>query len=199
MARQTVVQVYERLVDEGYASARVGAGTCRAGAPGGAPGPLPPLLPAPALPDAALGPLGGGPAGPGRPREPWARTVPPSTSGPAFRTGRSSPRPLAPAAGPALARGRALAGPGALRRPGRLLAPAGGLAGYLTRSRGLRCTPEQVVVVSGSQQALDLLARVGLDPGDAAALEEPGYPPARAVLQTAGARLVPLAVDDGGW
>ena len=38
-------------------------------------------------------------------------------------------------------------------------------------------------MVSGSQQALDLLARVGLDPGDAAALEEPGYPPARAVLQ----------------
>ena len=53
-------------------------------------------------------------------------------------------------------------------------------------------------MVDGSQQALDLLARVGLDPGDAAALEEPGYPPARAVLQAAGARLVPLAVDDGG-
>ena len=72
------------------------------------------------------------------------------------------------------------------------------LAGYLARARGVRCSPEQVVVVSGSQQALDLLARVCLDPGDAAALEEPGYPPARAVLLAAGARPVPLPVDAAG-
>ena len=133
---------------------RLGAGggrhLRRAGAPGGAPGPA--TVAAPAGRRCGRARATGGSAWARRalaaPREPWARTVPPSTSGPAFRTGRSSPRPLAPARGPALARGRALAGPGALRRPGRLLAPAGALAGYHPL-RGLRCTPEQVVWSAG--------------------------------------------------
>src|SRR5205823_10303836 len=49
------------------------------------------------------------------------------------------------------------------------------IATHLARSRGVRCGPEQVVVVNGSQQAADLLARVWLDPGDAAVVEDPGY------------------------
>jgi GntR family transcriptional regulator/MocR family aminotransferase len=72
------------------------------------------------------------------------------------------------------------------------------LATFLGRFRGVRCTAGQIVVVSGSQQALDLLARVCLDPGDGAAVEEPGYLPARAVLLAAGARLLPAPVDDAG-
>ena len=55
-----------------------------------------------------------------------------------------------------------------------------------------------MIVVSGTQQALDLAARVLLDPGDAVWIEEPGYPPTRAVLLAAGARLVPVPVDDEG-
>ncbi len=72
------------------------------------------------------------------------------------------------------------------------------LARYLQRSRGVRCNAGQVLVVNGSQQALDLAARVLIDAGDVVAMEEPGYPGARAVFAAAGARLVPVAVDREG-
>lgn len=72
------------------------------------------------------------------------------------------------------------------------------IAAYVTNARGARCTPDQVVVVSGTQQALDLAARVLLDPGDAAWVEDPGYIGAHAPLAAAGARLVPVPVDDQG-
>ena len=72
------------------------------------------------------------------------------------------------------------------------------IAGYLGAARAVRCSPEQVVVVSGSQQALDLAARVLLDPGDAVWVEDPGYAGARAALAGAGASLVPVPVDGDG-
>ncbi|HET8646422.1 MAG TPA: PLP-dependent aminotransferase family protein [Vicinamibacteria bacterium] len=72
------------------------------------------------------------------------------------------------------------------------------LAAYLGAARGVRCEPEQIMVVSGSQQALEITARVLLDPGDAAWVEEPGYGGARDALAMAGARLVPVPVDDEG-
>jgi GntR family transcriptional regulator / MocR family aminotransferase len=72
------------------------------------------------------------------------------------------------------------------------------ITAYLGASRAVRCEPEQVIVVSGSQQALDLCARVLLDPGDAAWVEDPGYGGARAALLGSGARLVPVPVDEWG-
>src|SRR4051794_29605003 len=60
------------------------------------------------------------------------------------------------------------------------------IAGYLARSRMLRCVPEQMVITTGTQQALDLLARLFLDPGERVAVEEPGYPTARRVFRAAG-------------
>jgi GntR family transcriptional regulator/MocR family aminotransferase len=72
------------------------------------------------------------------------------------------------------------------------------LARYLQRSRGVRCTSDQVLIVNGSQQALDLAARVLLDPGDRVAIEEPCYPGARAVFAANGGRLVPVPVDHEG-
>src|SRR5947209_12300324 len=60
------------------------------------------------------------------------------------------------------------------------------IAGYLASSRGVRCTWEQVVVLSGAQQGIELAARLLLDPGDEAWLEEPGYLGARGALRTAG-------------
>jgi GntR family transcriptional regulator/MocR family aminotransferase len=72
------------------------------------------------------------------------------------------------------------------------------IAAYLATSRGVRCEPEQIIVVSGSQQALDLATRALLDPGDAAWIEDPGYLGARAALLAAGARLIPLPVDQEG-
>lgn len=72
------------------------------------------------------------------------------------------------------------------------------LEGYLWRARGLRCAPEQIIIVNGSQQGLDLAARVLLDPGDRVAMEDPGYAMARRAFATAGAQVVPVAVDEEG-
>jgi GntR family transcriptional regulator/MocR family aminotransferase len=69
---------------------------------------------------------------------------------------------------------------------------------YLRRARAVRCTPEQVLIVNGSQQALDLLARVCLDPGNAVVLEDPGYLGARRAFAAQGARLLPVSVDASG-
>jgi len=72
------------------------------------------------------------------------------------------------------------------------------IAGYLGASRGIRCTPEQVVVVAGAQQAVALAAQVLLDPGDAAWIPDPGPLGVRAALRAAGARLIPVPVDGEG-
>ncbi len=72
------------------------------------------------------------------------------------------------------------------------------IAAYLTAGRGVSCDADQVIVVSSSQQALDVASRVLMDPGDAAWLEEPGYLGARGALVAAGARIVPVPVDEEG-
>src|SRR5690606_16763297 len=72
------------------------------------------------------------------------------------------------------------------------------IAWYAMHSRGARCTADQVFVVSGAQQGLDIAARVLLDPGDAVWVEDPGYPYAHTVFAAAGARLVPVPVDGEG-
>jgi GntR family transcriptional regulator/MocR family aminotransferase len=68
----------------------------------------------------------------------------------------------------------------------------------LVQSRGTRCEPEQIHIVAGAQRGLDLLAHMLLDPGDDAWIEDPGYPGARAALVAAGARIVPMPVDEDG-
>ncbi len=72
------------------------------------------------------------------------------------------------------------------------------IAGYVTRARGVTATADQVVIVNGAQQALDLVARLFIDRGDRVAIEEPGYQAARQVFAAAGARLVPVPVDAQG-
>ncbi|MEO5989603.1 MAG: PLP-dependent aminotransferase family protein [Candidatus Eisenbacteria bacterium] len=72
------------------------------------------------------------------------------------------------------------------------------IAAHLGAYRGAHCTAEQVLIVSGSQQSLDLASRVLLDPGDQAWVEDPGYFAARATFEMAGARVVPVSVDDDG-
>ena len=74
----------------------------------------------------------------------------------------------------------------------------GAIAAYLRRVRGVVCDAEQLLVVNGSQQALDLAARVLLDPGDRVVLEEPHYQGARWAFHAAGARLIPVTVDGDG-
>jgi GntR family transcriptional regulator/MocR family aminotransferase len=72
------------------------------------------------------------------------------------------------------------------------------LAAYLRTARSVRCDPDQILVVSGSQQALELIARVLLEPGDVAWVEDPGYWGVRRVLETRGARALPVPIDDEG-
>lgn len=72
------------------------------------------------------------------------------------------------------------------------------IATYLNRSRGVRCQADQVLIVSGSQQALDLCCRVLLDANDTVWMEDPGYQGARAAWKTSGARVISVPVDEEG-
>lgn len=72
------------------------------------------------------------------------------------------------------------------------------IADHVRLTRGVRCTADQVVITTGTQQALARLTALLLDPGDAAWLEDPGYLGARRALLAAGAQVVPVPVDGSG-
>ncbi len=72
------------------------------------------------------------------------------------------------------------------------------VCGYLARRRGIVAAPEDVLIVSGTQQAFALAAEVLLDPGDAVVMEDPHYQGARQVFRAHGARIVPCPVDAEG-
>ena len=72
------------------------------------------------------------------------------------------------------------------------------IAEHLQVSRGVRATGDQVAIVSGAQEALDLVARLLLDPGDRAGVEDPGYPGAAAAFAAAGAEVVSVGIDADG-
>ncbi len=72
------------------------------------------------------------------------------------------------------------------------------LAAYLGSARGVNCSADRIVIVSGVQQALDLLARLLIKPGDAVWMEDPGYFGATTAFRNAGARIVPVPLDEQG-
>jgi GntR family transcriptional regulator/MocR family aminotransferase len=73
------------------------------------------------------------------------------------------------------------------------------IAQHVAFARAVACSADDVIVTSGAQQAFDLIARLLVTPGQTkVAVEEPGYPPVRAAFAAAGAKLVPLPVDDEG-
>lgn len=72
------------------------------------------------------------------------------------------------------------------------------VADYLVTSRGVRCTAEQIVIVSGVQEALDLVARLFLNPGDKVLMENPGYVGATLVFDALGAKVIPARLDEQG-
>ncbi|MEU4425232.1 PLP-dependent aminotransferase family protein [Actinoplanes sp. NPDC024001] len=187
VSRGSVAGAYERLVAEGYLTARVGAGTFVAAAPARRRAAHP-------EPD------------PLRPRPSWAFTpLPASGAEPVprydFRTGIPDAR-LFP-----FDTWRRLVG-AELRlganNPGMYAEPAGhpalrsAIARYLGYSRSVAATAAEVVVTNGTQHALDLIARVMLRPGDVVAVEEPGYPPARRLFASLGARVTGVPVDEEG-
>ena len=87
---------------------------------------------------------------------------------------------------------------------GLLHAPAEGFLSFrsalcrMMRKRGVEADPEEVVVLSGSQQGIDILARVLVDPGDVVVVEEPTYFPAITAFRAAGARIIGVPLDEDG-
>ncbi|MBV9343229.1 MAG: PLP-dependent aminotransferase family protein [Acidobacteria bacterium] len=72
------------------------------------------------------------------------------------------------------------------------------IAQYLAMSRGVRSSPDQIILVSGVQQGLDLLVRLLLKPGDPVWMEDPGYFGAAIAFTSAGAKIIPVPVDEQG-
>jgi GntR family transcriptional regulator/MocR family aminotransferase len=200
LARNTVLQAYEQLVAEGYAESRRGAGTYVVSALPDAAARTAPRARAPIAP--AQAPLS---AYAERALEYYARGVSWGRRRPAprydFRYGEPAYgdfphatwcRLLARRARRASERHLSYSDPGGAPE----LREA--LAAYLARSRGVACAPDDVLVVYGTQQAIDLTARVLIDPGVRAIVEEPGYPGIRHALEVAGADVAALPVDADG-
>lgn len=72
------------------------------------------------------------------------------------------------------------------------------IAGYLGTARGVRCTADQVILIAGAQQGIDLTTKVLLEPGQAVWVEDPGYRGAHGAMIAAGAHPVPVPVDAEG-
>jgi GntR family transcriptional regulator/MocR family aminotransferase len=72
------------------------------------------------------------------------------------------------------------------------------IATHIARTRAVRCTAEQIIIVSGSQQAIDLVTKILINRGDTVVLENPGYLGARHAFLAQGARLQPITLDRCG-
>lgn len=191
LSRGTVVSVFERLQSEGYISCRVGSGTWVNHI-----APVTSVRAARASPPAYIRRAAADYVRP----KPWVGLV----AGKGVRP--FSMREAATAEFPAelwerIAGRRARTFRAWLRTTddGRGYPPLReAIADYLASSRGVRCTPHQVVIVSGVQQALDLLSRLLLKRGDPVWMEDPGYFGATIAFANAGARMVPVPVDEQG-
>lgn len=191
VSRNTVLWALQRLQAEGYVLARVGDGSYVAPD-------LPPLRSGPARRAAPLPALS-------RRGRLMADTAlqwqPPLQQALPFRIGAPEVASFPFARWDRLTRQIGMAERRALAQ---YLDPAGlaelrqAIAQWLWVSRGVRCEAAQVLVCSGSQQALDLVGRLLLDPGDEVLVEDPGYPGIRAALQGHGAQVRPVPVDDEG-
>jgi GntR family transcriptional regulator/MocR family aminotransferase len=194
LSRATVVTAFEQLKSEGYVEGKVGAGTY-----------VSQVLPDDLLQVARTG--AGASAGPRRVEwSSYARRLklfrggqPRATR--AFRANLAAldafPTTLwAQVASRRLRRAstKLLAGGEALGyRPLRQA-----VAEYLNASRGVKCSAEQVLIISGVQEALERAAHLLLDPGDPVWVEEPGYPGAAIVFRAVGAKVHPVPVDAEG-
>ena len=194
VARVSVVAAYEELLAEGYLTGRAGSGT----------------YVSTALRDLAVR----SPSGPAKPRAVRAATLPrharvfeqllefgrPPDAVP-FATGRCSLDERTSALWRTMSQ-RALRSLGGAHLgyadPRGLSEARAAICDYLRTARAVRCEPEQVVITSGTQQAIDLAIRVLLRPRDQVWVEDPGYPLTQAALLAAGVELRPIPVDAQG-
>lgn len=183
-SRGIVVNVFEQLKSDGYISCRVGAGTWvnhrlpKIASTAARPLTVPPKV----LPEPLTGLSFAGPPKPFRMGEADTTHFPSTT--------------WIRVAGQRL---RHLPGWLEVRDDGRGYRPlCEAVANYLATSRGVKCNADQVAIVSGVQQGLDLLARLLLRPGDPVWLEDPGYFGAAIAFRNAGAKIVPVPLDEQG-
>lgn len=191
VSRIPVVTAFEQLVAEGYVESRVGAGSFVSPALAARPA----SVPGPTASARRPGPRRVPPSPLAMPVEPWLELRG------AFRVGQ-----------PALDEFPAALWSRLVARHARKLSrrdmmygdPMGSralreaLASHLGTVRSVQCTADQIMIVSGSQQALALAGRALLAAGDAVWVEEPGYGGARDALRLAGARIVGVPIDDDG-
>ena len=187
VSRNTVTVAYERLAAEGILSGRIGAGTFVSSEP--------------------LGRIQSrkAPSGAVRPRRLWESLSTPDVTWAAypydFRVGvpdvhlfplaewrRLVARELRPAALRSAAYGVS-SGHAGLRAA---------VARHVGVSRSVRASGDDVIITHGAQQAVDLIGRVLITPGECVAVEEPGYPPVRRLFESLGARVVGVPVDEDG-
>src|SRR3954467_1042851 len=186
VSRNTAAVAYERLTAEGFLSARVGAGTFVSDAPvtrartrkapGGGMRPRAVWQSLPDLPGAASAAYdfrAGVPDGELFPLETWRRLI--------AREYR-----------------RAVITPAAYGDPAGHAGLRTAIARHVGVSRSVRAGADDVIVTHGAQQALDLVGRVLIEPGCRVAVEEPGYPPARLLFRSLGARVTGVPVDSEG-
>ena len=186
--RNTVVAAYGELVAQGIAWTRTGGGTFIADPPAELVAPAPPAVDQPTyeLAPPLHPPLLGSSPAPGMLL--MARGVPDVRLLPA--------RALAAAFRRAMGRqGRVLLTYADPCGHARLRAE---LATMLSRTRGLLTSQDGILITRGSEQGIDLAARMLLSPGDVVAVEAFGFPPAWSALQLAGARLLPVPLDGDG-
>jgi GntR family transcriptional regulator/MocR family aminotransferase len=188
VSRTTVTVAYDRLAGEGYVESRVGAGTF-IGFLGGA------------VPAAKKGRSSGALS----PRALWESVRLPTVFEPLPRFSFLTGRPDA-ALFPHKAWRRLIARE--LRSPevsGDAYGVAAGhpglrraIARHIAISRGVESSVDDLTITNGTQQALDIIARVLLEPGDVVAVEDPGYLPPTRLFRTLGARVVGVPVDAEG-
>lgn len=189
VSRNCVVFVYERLLSEGYIVARQGAGSFTADASAWAS-----ALPERPDPHATtrLAPLW-------RAQAPAAMAPPPKAVD--FRVGVPDPNLFPYDVWRRLSNRAIRRLPGDMGRDN----PCGmeglrqAIAGHVSRTRAVACNARNILITHGAQQAFDLLARILVSPGQTVlAVEDPGYPPLRAVFAAAGALVRPVRVDSEG-
>jgi GntR family transcriptional regulator/MocR family aminotransferase len=188
VSRMTVTVAYERLTSEGFTTSRARAGTFVNGA-------VTHLRGRPELhTDDAL-----------RPRRVWQSidlpapfTNPPEFN---FRTGVPDPSLLPHQAWRRIV-GRVLranaTAVSSYSDPSGLPELRETIARHVAVSRGVQASADDIIVTNGTQQALDMLTRVLLDPGDGIAMEDPGYPPARRLFESVGVSVHGVRVDEEG-
>lgn len=196
IGRNTVADAYDQLIAEGYLEARVGSGTRVASiapdaflATGASTDDVDPAPPPP------LSKRGTALATAIRPVPP-----PPGKFGYAFQPGIPAfdAFPYASWSRLAARAAKNMQAVGDYSYPEGQPGLRAAIAAHVKLARGVVCEPDQIIVTAGAQAGLDLAARLLLDPGDNAWIEDPGYGGARGGLIGAGANLVPVPVDEEG-